>query len=183
MKKGRILLILLILIVCAIVVLTIVKTIKKDEGEGLAEITPSEEITEEQERQTIISLYYINIETNTLVPEARVIDAKNLLENPYKALTEYLISAPKNEKLKSSMPESVTVKNAELKNNVVILDLSKEFIENRNADEITMAIQAIVNTLTELNEVNSVKILIEGEENKKIEGTDIDLNKAFARQG
>ena len=45
-----------------------------------------------------------------------------------------------------------------------------------------MSIQAIANTLTELNEVNSIKILIEGEENKEIEGTDIDLNKTFARQ-
>ncbi len=182
MKKGKVLLILVFAIVCVIAVMTIVKSMKKDEGESLAEITPSEEITEEQERQTIISLYYINIETNTLVPEARVIDAKDLLENPYKALTEYLISAPKNEKLKSSMTENVTVKNAELKNNVVVLDLSKEFIENRNAEEIKMSIQAIANTLTELNEVNSIKILIEGEENKEIEGTDIDLNKTFARQ-
>ena len=51
MKKGKILLMLVFAIVCVIVVMTIVKSMKKDEGESLAEITPSEEITEEQERQ------------------------------------------------------------------------------------------------------------------------------------
>lgn len=129
----------------------------------------------------MISLYYTNIETNTLMPEARVIDAKNLLENPYKTLTEYLIEAPKNEKLKSSIPEGTKVNKAERKGDIVILDLSKEFIENKTADEINLAIYAVANTLTELNEVNYVKILIDGEENKKIEGTDIVLNKEFAR--
>lgn len=138
-------------------------------------------MTEEQERQTMISLYYTNIETNTLMPEARVIDAKNLLENPYKTLTEYLIEAPKNEKLKSSIAEGTKINNVERKGDVVKIDLSKEFIENKSADEINLAIFSIANTLTELNEVNSVKILIDGEENKKIEGTDIVLNKEFAR--
>lgn len=115
------------------------------------------------------------------MPEARVIDVKNLLENPYKTLTEYLIEAPKNEKLKSSIPEGTKVNKAERKGDIVILDLSKEFIENKTADEINLAIYAVANTLTELNEVNYVKILIDGEENKKIEGTDIVLNKEFAR--
>lgn len=129
----------------------------------------------------MISLYYTNIETKTLMPEARVIDAKNLLENPYKTLTEYLMEAPKNEKLKSSIPEGTKVNKAERKGEVVTLDLSKEFIENKTADEINLAIFAVANTLTELNEVNYVKFLIDGEENKKIEGTDIVLNKEFAR--
>lgn len=129
----------------------------------------------------MISLYYTNIETNTLMPEAKVIDAKNLLENPYKTLTEYLMEAPKNEKLKSSIPEGTKVNKAERKGEVVTLDLSKEFIENRTADEINLAIFAVANTLTELNEVNYIKILIDGEENKKIDGTDIVLNKEFAR--
>lgn len=129
----------------------------------------------------MISLYYTNIETNTLMPEARVIDAKNLLENPYKTLTEYLIEMPKNEKLKSSIAEGTKINNAEREGDIVVLDLSKEFIENKSADEINLAIYAIANTLTELNEVNYIKILIDGEENKKIEGTDIVLNKEFAR--
>lgn len=181
MKNKKIFIFLIVLILCIGIALTVTKLMKKEEVLGTSEITPGEEITEEGERQTMISLYYTNIETNTLMPEARVIDAKELLENPYKTLTEYLMEAPRNEKLKSSIAEGTKINNAERKADVVTLDLSKEFIENKNADEINLAIFSIANTLTELNEVNSIKILIDGEENKEIEGTDIVLNKEFAR--
>lgn len=152
-------------------------------GEQTAEITPGEEITEEQERQTIVSLYYTNTETNTLMPEAKVIDAKELLENPYVALVNYLIKPAKGEKLKSSIPENTSVISGSLEGDIAVVNLSKEFIEgnNQNSDAIKLSIYSVVNTLTELNEVNSVKFLIDGEENKAIEGTDIKFDKPFTR--
>ncbi|MCI8621969.1 MAG: GerMN domain-containing protein [Clostridia bacterium] len=131
MKNGRIFLILIGVIIFVLVVITIISSFfKKEEdvSQSENEITPREEITEEQERQTIVSLYYMNEESNSLVPEARVIDAKNLLENPYKTLTEYLIEGPKNEKLKKTLPEGTKVNNASISGDIVILDLSSEFI-------------------------------------------------------
>ncbi len=64
---------------------------------------------------------------------------------------------------------------------MVAVDLSKEFIEIENVEDIKLSIDAIVNTLTELNEVNAVKILIDGEENVNIENTEITLNENFTR--
>lgn len=184
MKKGKILLILIGIILCVIVVITILNLEKVDDGEKLAEITPGEEMTEEQERQTIVSLYYINIDTNSLLPEARVIDVKNLLENPYDTLVRFLMETPKNEKLKSAVPNDTKINNATLIGDMVLLDLSKEFIQNheKNNDTINLSIYSIVNTLTELNEVNSVKFLIDGQEISKIEGTEISLTEGFKRQ-
>ena len=182
MKRKKILFtIIIILIIAGVLVYT--KFINKEETVE-AEITPLEEMTEEQERQTMISLYYTNIETKTLMPEARVIDAKKLVENPYKVLVELLIEKPKNEKLESSIPEGTKVNNASLKNNTVELDLSKEFIENQNGDveKASLSIYSIVNTLTELNEVNSVKILIDGEENKKFNNIELSLENVFIRK-
>ncbi len=101
MKNKKLFLFIIGIIICAVIVIMIKNPKEESEGDT-AEITPMEEMTEEQERQTMISLYYTNIETNTLIPEARVIDAKELLENPYKTLVEYIIETPKNEKLKSS---------------------------------------------------------------------------------
>lgn len=175
MKNKKIFIILAVVVLLIAIILITAKFLKKDKVEEPTEITPGEEMTEEQERQTIISLYYTNIETNTLIPEARVIDAKDLLENPYKTLVEYLITNPKNEKLKSSIPEGTKVNNASLSSGILTLDLSKEFIAEENEEIRQLAINAIVNTLTELNEVNSVKILIEGEENDK-------LSEQFSRQ-
>ena len=116
------------------------------------------------------------------MPEARIIDVKNLIENPYKSLTEYLIESPKTENLRSVIPTNTKVNGATNTLGVVTLDLSKDFIENQNAENISQGISAIVNTLTELNDVNSVKFLIDGEENKKIEGTDISFDKDFVRE-
>ncbi|MCI9365517.1 MAG: GerMN domain-containing protein [Clostridia bacterium] len=182
MKRKKILFIIIIILV-VIGVLLYMKFTKKEEVLE-AEITPLEEMTEEQERQTMISLYYTNIETNTLMPEARVIDVKELVENPYKVLVELLIEKPKNEKFESSIPEGTKVNNAVLKNNVVEIDLSKEFIENQKGDveKASLSIYSIVNTLTELNEVNAVKILVDGDSNKKFNNIELSLKDVFIRK-
>ena len=106
------------------------------------------------------------------------------MENPYKTLIELLIEGPKNESLKSSIPEGTKVNNAILKNETVEIDLSKEFVENQKggAEEASFSIYSIVNTLTELNEVSYVKILIDGEENKEFKELNISLKDAFARK-
>ncbi len=106
------------------------------------------------------------------------------MENPYKTLIELLIEGPKNESLKSSIPEGTKVNNAILKNETVEIDLSKEFVENQKggAEEASFSIYSIVNTLTELNEVSYVKILIDGEENKEFKELNISLKDEFARK-
>ena len=164
-------------------IFAIMKFSKKEESIP-TEITSLEEITDEQERQTMISLYFVNSETNTLMPEARRVDAKSLLQSPYLELVELLIAGPKNEKLKTVIPEGTKVNKAELKNDVLELDLSKEFVENQkgNVEVASLSIYSIVNTLTELNEVNSVKILIDGEENKRFENCDLTLSNVFIRK-
>lgn len=182
MNKKKTLLMLIFIILVIIIGVLVYKKLESNKEEISAEITPLEEMTEEQERETMISLYFVNSETSTLAPEARKIDVKELIKDPYKMLVELLIEGPKNEKLAKSIPEGTKVNKAELKNGIVELDLSKEFIENQKEDQkqVELSIYSIVNTLTELNEVNFVKILIDGEENKKI--GEIELNQNFTRQ-
>ena len=177
----KVMIITLLLVVLGILIY--IKFIKKPAKIAETEITPIEEITDEQERQTMISLYFTNTENYVLMPEARVVDAKVLLENPYKALVEMLIEGPKSDKLKSYIPEGTKVNHAELVGDMVKVDLSQEFLDNQVGDiEIaSKSIYEIVDTLTELNEVNSVKILINGEENKKFNAFDLALNEPFVR--
>ena len=60
------------------------------------------------------------------------------------------------------------INNIELLENCLTVDLSKNFIETYNGenDNEIKVVYCIVNTLTELTEVDSVKILIEGQENQ-----------------
>ena len=133
------------------------------------EYIPQEEITDEQLRQTIITLYFFNIETGNIMPEARKIDAKELIKEPYKVLIELLINGPKSEKLVKLIPDGTKLNKIEIKNDCIYIDFSNEFINGQKLgkEQEELIIKSIVNTVTELKEINSVKILIDGKENQE----------------
>lgn len=178
MNKKTLIIIIILIIAIAITVFLLWKN--KDKNVENNVIQPQEETTDEQMRTALVTLYYVNKETKELTPEGRMIDVKNLLTDPYETLVNLLIEQPKNEKLQSAIPNGTKVLGAELKGDVVYLDLSNEFIENNNVEEKTI-INAIVNTLTELNEVNGVKILINGQENKEFKGGKVNFKDTFTR--
>ena len=178
----------LFIIIVAILILVIIGVggyllIKNNSQPTENEIQPEEEITDEQMRQTIVTLYYKNKETKELMPEGRMIDSKELLSDPYTTLIELLIEVPKSENLQSVIPEGTRVIKAELKGDILYLDLSKEFIDNHEGGEEAenLTIYSIVNTVTELNEVNSVKILINGREDQSFNDNKINFRNAFVR--
>ncbi len=132
------------------------------------EIIPEEEISDEQLRNTILSLYFINKNTGEIEVESKLIDAKKLLNNPYEELINLWILGPNNENLKTGCSKDLKLNKVTLDGDCVVVDFSKEFIEKYDGMENkeSNVIYCIVNTLTELTEVNSVKILIDGTENK-----------------
>lgn len=178
MNKKTLIIIIILIIAIAITVFLLWKN--KDKNAENNVIQPQEETTDEQMRTALVTLYYINKETKELTPEGKMIDVKKLLTDPYETLINLLIEQPRNEKLQSAIPNGTKVLGAELKGDVVYLDLSNEFIENNNVEEKTI-INAIVNTLTELNEVNGVKILINGQENKEFKGGKVNFKDTFTR--
>lgn len=155
-----------------------------DSNIEFTEYTPQEEISNEQLRQTLITLYFKNKQTGSLSPEARMIDSKILLNNPYNELIKLLIEGPKNESLERLIPEGTNVNSIEIKKGIVYIDFSEEFIKvgNMGAEEEGKIIYSIVNTLTELTEVSGVKILINGEENKCFESGQLNFNDIFIRK-
>lgn len=145
------------------------------------EIIPEEEISEKQMRQTIVSLYFYNSNTKSLVPEGRLIDVKELLEKPYDKLMSLLIEGPNNAELSKTIPEGTKINKIELKGDTLYIDLSKEFIENHEGGEEkeNATIYSIVNTMTNLTEINSIKILIDGEENRAFKDSKIKFDSPF----
>ena len=150
----------------------------------VSEYQPQEEISDEQNRQTIVSLYFQNKNTDELVPEGRMLDVKLLLNEPYKTLMQFLIDGPKNEKLERLIPEETVVNKVELKKDILYIDLSKEFIEKHQGGEQleSNTIYSIVNTMTQLTEVNGVKILIDGEADKEFKDGKIKFNDTFVKK-
>ena len=171
------------IIICLIiaVIFGVYYFIIQDKDEKIIEYIPEEEISEEQMRQTIVSLYFKS--QDELIPEARLIDVKELLNNPYEEILNMLIDGPKNSNLEKTIPDNTKINKIEKQGDYLIIDFSEEFISNHvggeKNEEIT--IKSIVNTLTELTEINGIKIKIDGEENKKFKDGKIEFNKIFNR--
>lgn len=157
-------------------------SVNKDaEKNEIQEIVPAEEISESQLRQTIITLYFMNKEKGELEPEARQIDVKMLLENPYETLVNMLIEGPKNENLIGIIPQGTKINNIEIKEEIVYIDFSDDFIKEQNLGENQekMIINSILKTLVELREVNGIKILINGAENSCFPDEAVNFNEIF----
>ena len=133
------------------------------------EYIPEAEISEEQERQTIVSLYFPSKEERKLSPEARLIDVKELVNMPYEKLMNLLMEGPKNEKLDRIIPKGTKILRIFTENDILVFDLSKDFLnyDTEKENEKDNLIKSIVNTVTELTEINGVKFLIEGEVNEQ----------------
>ena len=147
------------------------------------EYTPETEIEESDYRNTIISLYFQNKETKELQIETRLIDSKELLDNPYSKLVTLLLEGTTLETLESAIPQETKLIGTVLENDCLVVNLSKEFIENQTGDAVAKvnSIYSIVNTVTELKEVTSVKILIEGEASDGFEADGIRFDNVFVR--
>ncbi len=142
-------------------------------NEATQEYTPQEEISEEQSRQTIVTLYFQNKETKELVPEARMVDIKEMVNTPYDKLINLLIEGPKNEKLERIITENTKLLGTKIDGECITVDFSAEILNYDKTNEKSKdnLINSIVNTLTELTEINKVKFLVDGTENAEFSGT------------
>ena len=132
------------------------------------EYTPQEEISDEQMRQTKVILFFANSETGELESESRIIDANILIKEPYKEIMNWLLKGPQSSNLKKLIPEGTAMHDIKVEKSCAIINLSSEFLNYENDENKLKIINSIVNTLTNLKEINSVKFLINGEENENL---------------
>lgn len=172
MKKIlKIILILIVIFAIGIFIILNVSTENVEKVENGTVIEPEEEISEEQMRQTTISLYFEDKQSLELVKQEARVDVKELIDTPYLYVVNLLIQGPKNENMQNPIPEGTKVNKVELIGDCINLDLSSEFLNMSG----TNAIYSIVNSLTEFKDVTSVKFLINGEENA-------NMKEAFVRK-
>lgn len=171
--KNKKFLFLLIFVLAIVVVLLfyIVKNFNSTNKNITQEITPEEEISENQLRETVVTLYFLDKSSNTLKSEGKLIDSASLIQNPYKELVNLLIQGPKSQNLARVFPENTQILDAYIENNCVTLDFSEELLNFQNEDQKYNIINSVLNTLAQLNEVNSIKFLINNETNDAFSDT------------
>ncbi len=165
MKNKKI--IILFIIIFLIILICGVCGIKHAKNKKIAngnEYTPQEEITEEQNRETLVNAYFIDKESNMVKPEVRLVKINDLIKDPYTILIKLLIEGPKNEQLRKIIPEKTVLLKATLEKDNLKLEFSAEFLNyDKNKDgEKDKILDAITKTMTQLNEVNSVEIFVNG---------------------
>lgn len=123
-----------------------------------------------------VILYFPEIEELKLVKEERVI--KNIQGNKAEIIMNELIKGPKEDNLMSIIPKGTELNSAQIKNNIAYIDLSQEFISNHPGGSWGehSTIYGIVNSLCELEEVEAVQILIDGDIKDEFKGH-ININK------
>lgn len=178
LKKLMALIVIVICVIALIVYLIVVNS-----GNEVQEYTPQAEITDDELRNTIVTLYFENKDTGELQTEARLVDSKELLNDPYKFLINLLIEGPKNESLRKTIPEGAILKNTTLLGECLTVNFSKEFLSNANGDAFSKSniIYSIINTVTELKEVSRVKFLIEDVESDGYNDVGISFKNEFTR--
>ena len=153
--NGKKLFFIAVILLIIILLIAVWSYINGDEEviNDVQEIVPSEEITDEQLRNTSISLYFVNKETGEIEVESRTIGCSGELK----------------------------INKIEINKNCAIVDFSEEFLKKTNDENISelKIIYCVVDTLTELTEIDSVKILINGQEN--IYFGNINLSEEYYR--
>ena len=170
MKKNRkkiIAIITLILIIIIGIYIYNNISIEKNVDE-YQDYTPQEEISEEQMRQTKVILFFANSETGELESETKIVDANLLIKEPYKEIMNLLIKGPQSSNLKKLIPEGTALHDIKVEKSCAIINLSNEFLNYETDENKLKIINSIVNTLTNLKEINSVKFLINGEVNENL---------------
>ena len=133
-----------------------------------------------------VCLYFGDEQQTKLVKELRYIDIKEAKKGATalaSAIVKELIAGPKAKGLTSVLPTGVTLRApVTIEGRVATVDLTKEFIDNhpggKTMEELT--VYSIVDSLTEMKEIERVKIIINGKDTKNFKGN-LTLNSDFPR--
>jgi len=186
----------IIIAICIIMIISIsgclktrdkaLEQIKEDELRPVSSILLSEEDALRLNEKLQVRLYFADQDGTRLVKEIRYIDmndAKQGTEQQATLLVKELVKGPSNSTLKTTMPEGASLRSPiKVENRTATVDMTKEFVDNhpggKEAEEMT--IFSVVNTLTELKDIETVKFLINGKTQKEFKGNFL-LNKEFPR--
>ena len=152
------------IIIAIVVAILIITTIVVFNMEIETEYIPEVEVSSEELRKTMVSIYFKNKTTNNLDKENILIDTKTLLKNPYGEFVGMLFNDHDDENLISVFPSNVKRPNVYIEKGVVNVEFTKDSGLDEQSIEINQIKEALNNTLLQLKEVEGVKLLVDGKE-------------------
>lgn len=126
-----------------------------------------------------VVLYYPDGNCEYLIPETRLVSFNKSAEQ---TVLEEFFQGPGRKELINPIPRGTRLLSIDRKNDMVTINLSKEFIKNHpggSSGEI-MSVYSIVNTLTEIPGIKSVQFKVNGNSYETLVGH-LVFNKPFKR--
>jgi spore germination protein GerM len=131
-----------------------------------------------------VVLYFSDKDAMNLVPENREIEVKDKhnTELLAQAIVEGLIKGPRSSKLVKTIPPEARVLSVKIDNGIAKVDFSEEISTKHwgGSTGETMTVSSIVDSLTELEGINMVQILIAGKQAETLAGH-LDISQPLAR--
>lgn len=137
-------------------------------------------ISPDKIQQETVVLYFANKE-NKLVAEERNIEFKQN-KSMELHIVEELIAGPIQNNTLKTIPLETKIRNIKTEDSICYIDLSSDFINKMPPDQQqqTLAIYSIVNSLTNLDAINKVQFLIDGEKTTLL-NQPIDISQPIGR--
>lgn len=165
---------------------TMEEQLTEEDLEPASSIMINEEEAAVLNEKVPVCLYFGDEQKNKLVKEIRYLDideAKKGASALASAIVKELLAGPKAKGLTAVIPEGVSLRSpVTIEGRVATVDLTREFIENHPGGKTLeeLSVYSIVNSLTELKEIERVKIIINGKQTKNFKGN-LTLDKEFPR--
>ena len=160
MKNKKIFMYLIIIFIISFIIYIgiILVNNKKTNKNIIEELTPMQEISEEQLRYTNITIFFYNKKNDQFEPEIVQIDSKTLLNDPERVLIKYLLLGSTNRNLTNLFPENTNLIDSKIVKNSLYLSFSEEFeqITDDNKEKIK---KEILLTVSQLKEIDSVYLM------------------------
>lgn len=186
MKKVR-----LIAMIMILVLLLCSCGNKTDETMG-EDLTPISSLVIDEEEAAVLNekvpvvLYFGDEAKTKLIKEIRYVDikeAKKGAETLASIMVKELITGPKAKGLTAVIPEGTSLRApVTIEDRVATVDFTKEFVDNHPGGKelAELTVYSIVNSLTELKDIERVKITINGKNTKNFKDK-VTLDSDFPR--
>jgi len=123
-----------------------------------------------------VDIYFSTADAMYLQAEKRELSGEDI----YRDIAAELNRGPDNKSLRETIPQEVKLIDYQIKDGLLILNYNKELVENHwgGSTGESLTVYSIVNSYTSLENIDQVKILIEGKEIETLAGH-MDLTSSF----
>lgn len=147
---------------------------------GRDDVVVNAEIEAEPTNSTrLLTLYFANEDATALVVEERRVEV-NPNQPVEKYIIEQLIAGPQEGGHVATVPPETKIRNIQTVDGICYVDLSEEFVTKHGGGTTgeSLTVYSIVDSLAELDSVEKVQFLIEGEKQDEFKGH-LEFSKPF----